>query len=305
MMPSLSLTLPMVLALGLIAGALWVLLVLGFHLLTRDNRVNTEEVLTSQRKKADDEVFILYRITGMIGRPFRATVLNLLGEDGQRAVRRRISSAGHPDGITVEDYAQRKAGEIMLFGGLTVMLFLGGSYFWGILTLLFAGMTDLHLLTSSRQRQDQIQQQLPDFLDVLAVTVGAGLSFRQALERVADAMPGVLADEFRIALRQMDLGTSRKNAFLALQDRNSNESLGKFVTAIQQSEELGAPLSSALSEISQDMRRDDAQYMRRKAQKLNPQVTGISAATLLPALILLLGGAMWFGMAPDLGNLGL
>jgi tight adherence protein C len=114
-------------------------------------------------------------------------------------------------------------------------------------------------------------------------------------------MPGTLAEEFRVALREMELGTPRREAFEALRRRNDVEPLSQFVTAIQQAEELGAPLSQALVEISTDMRRTDAQYMRRKAQRLNPRITVITGATLLPAVLILVAGALFIGSGVDFG----
>lgn len=113
-------------------------------------------------------------------------------------------------------------------------------------------------------------------------------------------MPGALASEFQLALRQMELGTSRRDAFAALRERNSNEALNRFITALQQSEELGTPLTQTLHAISTDMRREDAQFLRRKAQQLNPRVTVVTAATMLPGLLLIIGGGMFLGSEIDL-----
>ncbi|TQN30930.1 tight adherence protein C [Haloactinospora alba] len=303
-MPTISLSPMMILLLSASAGLLWILAVWAVHMYTAEKRVAADDEIKSKKKNEEDQTFILYRITSALGRPFRNRALNALSDEQQKAIRRRLEAAGNPNGLTVELYVQRKVGDIILFGSTSLVLFAGGSFLWSIITFLFVFMTELDLYSRARKRQDEIQEKLPDFLDVLAVTVGAGLSFRQALERVTDSMPSVLSEEFRVALRQMDLGTSRRQAFRSLAERNKNESLGKFVTAIQQAEELGAPLAQALSEIGDDMRRDDAQYMRRKAQKLNPRVTGVTAATLLPGLIILICGAMFFGMDVDFSSLG-
>ncbi|PSK91314.1 tight adherence protein C [Murinocardiopsis flavida] len=296
-MPNVNLELPQILLLGVACTLIVLIAVWGFHLLTADNQVSAE--LETTTKKKPEEIFILHRVTELIGLPFRGTTVKLLGDGMMRKIRGRIDTAGRPEGLTAERYAQRKAGEIVLYGGLMLLFVLSGQTFFGIIMLLGAVLTDLDLYSRRQKRMDQIQRQLPDFLDVLAVTVGAGLSFRQAIERVSASMPGVLAEEFRLVLQQMDLGTPRKEAFEQLRVRNRNDSLGKFVTAIQQAEELGAPLSQALMEISLDMRRDDAQYMRRLAQKINPRVTLVSTATLLPGLMLLLGGSMFFGLDID------
>lgn len=225
-----------------------------------------------------------------------------LGDKRREGIRRRIEAAGWPKGLTVEQYVRRRTGEVLLYGGAALLLLLSG---WNLLAFLFVAFifyTDLDLYLDARKRQEEIQSQLPDFLDVLAVTVQAGLAFRHALDRTAAAMPGVLSEEFRTALRQMELGTSRRDAFDALRRRNRVESLAKFVTAIQQAEELGAPLSQALAEISQDMRRADAQFMRRKAQKLNPRVTAVTAATMIPSLLILVAGALLIGSGVDFGS---
>ncbi|GLU47764.1 DUF5936 domain-containing protein [Nocardiopsis ansamitocini] len=283
-----------------LAGALSVALFFwGAHLVTRKSDMTGEFIIEPPKKKAD-ETFILHRITELIGRPFGPVVVEWLGEERQAKIQLRIESAGRPEGLTVQRYAQRKAGEVLLYGGIGLFFLVDGSPIFAAVILAFGLLTDLSLYSATRQRQEEIQKQLPDFLDVLAVTVGSGLAFRQALSRVSDSMPGVLAAEFRLTLHQMELGTSRREAFSAMRRRNSNESLGRFVTALQQAEELGAPLTQTLQSIGQDMRREDAQYLRRRAQRLNPRVTGITAATMLPGLLLLIGGGMFFGSDIDL-----
>lgn len=294
-------TFALTLALGLCAAAVVAVFCWGIYLFTKQSEVSGDISIAPPKPKRES-TFILNRLTELIGRPFRGAVREIIGEERQESIRLRIEAAGRPEGLTVDRYLQRKIGEVLLYSSAAVLLLTRGQTMLALLALCFVLLTDADLLLKTRQRQDDIQRQLPDFLDVLAVSVGAGLAFRQALARVADSMPGTLADEFRIALRQMDLGTSRKAAFHALRERNSNESLGKFVTAIQQSEELGAPLSHTLLNIGQDMRRQDAQYMRRKAQRLNPRVTGITAATMLPGLLLLVGGAMILGSGVDFGG---
>ncbi|MDT0327581.1 type II secretion system F family protein [Nocardiopsis lambiniae] len=290
-------------ALSAAAALLVPLAAYGVHLMMSQTRVRVDDSLARLPKTKAEGTFVLHRITEAIGRPFSGLVLDSLSEARRRSITRRIEVAGRPDGLTLERYLRRKIGEISLYGSLGVLMFVADSPLIGLVVLAFAGLTDLNLYVQAQERADRVQSQLPDFLDVLAVTVSAGLSFRAAVARVAESMPGVLADEFTLALRQMELGTSRREAFETLRRRNRNDSLSKFVTAIQQAEELGAPLSDTLVNISQDMRREDAQYMRRKAQRLNPRVTMITAVTLLPGLLLLIVGSMFLGTDVDLGSI--
>ena len=122
-------------------------------------------------------------------------------------------------------------------------------------------------------RQEQIERDLPDFLDILAVTVRAGLGYRLALGRVAEALGGPVGEEMLVALRQMALGASRGAAFEALRDRNASEQLWSFVAAQLQAEELGVPLSEALNDIATDMRRAAHQAARRRAARATPRVS--------------------------------
>ena len=296
----------MAVPLGLAAAAAGVVLLAAYAvtLLLSRTQVTVEGPTIGaapRSQRSADGVFVLHRITEALGRPLAPSVLNSFGERRRRSVSERIEAAGRPDGLTVERYVRRRTGEMVLYGGVGLLMLLAGQVFLGVVVLAFIFMTDLNLYVQAQERADKVQSQLPDFLDVLAVTVSAGMSFRAAVGRVADSMPGVLSEEFKLALQQMELGTSRREAFEMLRRRNRNESLSKFVTAIQQAEELGAPLSQTLVDISQDMRRADAQYMRRKAQRLNPRVTMVTAVTLLPGLLILVVGSMFIGTEVDLG----
>ena len=84
---------------------------------------------------------------------------------------------------------------------------------------------DVWLAREGRLRQERIERDLPDFLDILAVTVRAGLGYRAALGRVAEELGGPISEEMLTALRQMELGASRRQAFLALRERSTSESL--------------------------------------------------------------------------------
>lgn len=289
----------------LIAGALGaaclVILAWGFHLVTVEQQV-TGGVPIAEKKKDSDETFLLFTISEIIGRPFTGIVLFFLAEKGSANVRRRIAAANRSGSMTVERYARRKAGDIVIYVGLGILM-LGTSVIVSIVAIVYGlAVTDLQLFSQARQRQEKIQQALPDFLDVLSVTVSAGLGFRQAVTRVSESMPGPLADEFKITLRQMELGASRREAFEDLRTRNNSDALNQFITALLQAEELGAPLSRALNEISVDMRRESAQWARRKAQKINPRITIVTMATILPGLIILIVGAMFLGTSANFGN---
>ena len=232
------------------------------------------------------------------------TVLRLMGPRRVDAKRRRIDMAGNPGGLTLNRYAARRA-VYGIFGVVLGLVFLSnGQLLFAVLTLAFGLVAaDALIWQAVRERKDVIDRTLPDFLDVLAVVVSAGLGFRQALDRVASKYEGPWADEIRITLRQMDLGVSRRQAFAELRLRNDSEQVAMFVTALQQGEELGAPIVDTLVSIAKDMRRTDAQNARRKAARAVPRATLMITTFMVPATMLLLGAGLLLGSGTDFSPL--
>lgn len=220
------------------------------------------------------------------------------------AKRLRIDMAGNPGGLTITRYAARRA-VYVTFGVLLGLIFLtNGQLVLAVITFAF-GVTaaDAAIWQAVRERKDVIDRTLPDFLDVLAVVVSAGLGFRQALDRVAERYEGPWADELRITLRQMDMGVSRRQAFDELRRRNSSEQVAQFVSALQQGEELGAPIAETLIQIAADMRRTDAQESRRRAAKTIPKATLVTLVFMLPATMILIATGMFLGSGTNFGSI--
>ncbi|WP_405642260.1 DUF5936 domain-containing protein [Streptomyces uncialis] len=238
-----------------------------------------------------------------LGMRFAPTVLRLMGRRRVDAKRRRIDMAGNPGGLTIDRYAARRA-VYGVFGVVLGLVFLNnGQTLFAALTLVFGLFAaDVLIWQAVRERRAVIDRTLPDFLDVLAVVVSAGLGFRQALDRVAERYEGPWADELRITLRQMDMGVSRRQAFDELRRRNESEQVAQFVSALQQGEELGSPIAETLIQIAGDMRRTDAQNARRRAAKTIPKATVVTLVFMLPATMILIATGMFLGSGTDFGS---
>ena len=193
----------------------------------------------------------------------------------RESIGRRLDLAGRPGGLTVQRFVGYKASGAVLFGGPLLLLALaGGSPLLALLGIGFGWFApDIWISRAGRLRQERIERELPDFLDILAVTVRAGLGYRLSLARVSESLGGPVGEEMLVALRQMELGASRRAAFEALRDRNASEQLSSFVAAQLQAEELGVPLSEALNDIAGDMRRAAFQAARRRAARAAPRVS--------------------------------
>ncbi len=238
-----------------------------------------------------------------IGMRFAPAVLRTMGPALVDKKRRKIDKAGNPGGLTVDRYAARRAA-YGIFGGLTGLLCLiNGFTLFAVFCLAYGWFAaDALIWQAMRARKEVIERTLPDFLDVLAVVVSAGLGFRQALDRVAEKYEGPWADELRITLRQMDMGVSRRIAFEELRRRNDSEQVSQFVTALQQGEELGAPIADTLIQIANDMRRTDAQNSRRRAAKAIPKTTVVTLTFMVPATLILIVANMFLGSGADFSS---
>ncbi|MFC8918280.1 DUF5936 domain-containing protein [Streptomyces sp. NPDC057116] len=239
-----------------------------------------------------------------LGMRWAPAVLRMMGPKRVDALRLRLDMAGNPGGMTVDRYAARRAVYGFL-GVLAALAMLARGQAVVAVVILAYGLTwtDVLLRLAVRRRKDDIERTLPDFLDVLAVVVSAGLGFRQALERVAEKYSGPWADELRITLRQMDMGVSRRDAFDQLRKRNASEQVSMFVTALQQGEELGAPIVDTLIQIANDMRRTDAQHARRTAAKAVPKTTLVVTMVMLPATMILIALSFYYGSGVDFADL--
>lgn len=238
-----------------------------------------------------------------LGMRYAPRVLRMMGPKRVDKVRRKLDMAGNPGGMTVDRYAARRA----VYGGLgaiaALAMLMNGQPILAVLLAVYGFFwTDVIIRSAIGRRKDDIDRTLPDFLDVLAVVVSAGLGFRQALERVSEKYSGPWADELRITLRQMDMGVSRREAFDQLRKRNESEQVSMFVSALQQGEELGAPIVDTLIQIANDMRRTDAQNARRKASKAVPKATLIVTSFMLPGTMILIAVGFYYAADVNIGD---
>ncbi len=234
------------------------------------------------------------RLLDIVGRGAQRFLLEVYGRQRFRHLAWRLRAAGQPEGLTAQLFVQREAGFITIGLVLFLVMLLNDQLLIGLgVGLLFAGWMQLWLWSAVRKRLAQVERDLPDFLDVFAVTVAAGLPFRIAMQRVAERHTGPLAEEILSTLREMQLGVARREALEALRARTRSENVSSFVTALLQAEELGTPLEDALRQISKEVRRERAQQVKRAAAKAQPKVSSVVTFTIVPgAIILIVGGLL-------------
>lgn len=161
---------------------------------------------------------------------------------------------------------------------------------------------DVYLTNRARARQEEIQQELPDIADQIAITVQAGLSFEQAIGRTVDSTTGALSEELGRFLHDVRLGASRKKAFKGLQERADVPDMTNFVRAIAQAEKTGVSIADVLQIQADELRTKRRQRAEERAMKL-PVLMLIPLVTCIlpPLLMVLLGPAILQVMSNGLG----
>jgi tight adherence protein C len=145
----------------------------------------------------------------------------------------------------------------------------------------------------ARRRRDAVQAALPDALDLLAVSVEAGLGFDGAISKLVEHMDGPLIDEFGLALSEMRVGEARQDALKKLSGRVDSPELSAFVRAIIQADQLGISLGRILRVQAVDSRLKRQTAAEEKAMKAPIKMLFPTVMFIFPAMfIVILGPAM-------------
>jgi tight adherence protein C len=154
-------------------------------------------------------------------------------------------------------------------------------------------MPGMWLSRKTKERQKGIQMALADAIDLLTISVEAGLGFDPALQRVADKWENELTWEFRRMLHEMRVGKSRREAMRELANRCNVDDLNIFVSSIIQADQLGVSITQVLRTQSRQLRIRRRQRAQEQAQKAPIKMLFPMALLIFPALyVVLLGPAI-------------
>ncbi|MDA8238421.1 MAG: type II secretion system F family protein [Chloroflexi bacterium] len=212
-----------------------------------------------------------------------------------------LAMAGNPGDLRISDWLGIKAIASGVFAVLFFLIFafaLNAGVVVGIL-LAAVGLVvgyiapEFWLGRRVRARQKAILLQIPDALDLLTISVRAGLGFDAALAKVVEKMQGPLVDEFRRALAEVRVGKARRDALRDIIPRTEVPALTNFIGAIIQAEQLGVSISKVLQVQSEQLRIERRQRAEEMAAKAPIKMLFPLVGCIFPSLfIVILGPAI-------------
>ena len=213
----------------------------------------------------------------------------------------RLAEAGYPYGLRTIDFMGLKVVAALAVSGLTFLVVgvaMGPPSFSSLLIALGAlaigfFVPDYWLVTRIRARQKAILLAIPDTLDLLTISVKAGLGFDAALGKVVEKTEGPLTDEFRRAMAEVRIGKPRRDALKEMVGRTNVPALTNFIGAIVQAEQLGVAIANVLEVQSEQLRIERRQRAEEMAAKAPIKMLFPLVGCIFPSMfIVILGPAM-------------
>ena len=250
---------------------------------------------TDEYERRLQEPFIM-RLVHPLGQALGG-VAKLTPRNYVESVHKKLLHAGLANSIRAEEFVvgQVALTAVLTIGALLFVVMGSPTPKNGLLALILlpsigALIPSSWLTRKMNERKLAIFKDLPDTLDLLAISVEAGMGFEGAIDVVCQHFNSPLADEFHRTLREMELGLPRRDAFQNLKRRTEVPELSNFVLAIMQADALGIPIGRVLRTQATEMRAKRRQWAREKAAKLPVKMLLPLTLFIFPAIMIVVLG---------------
>ena len=240
----------------------------------------------------------LTRVLRPIASRLLGTISEVLPSNYRNRIHEQIVHAGLVGRYRAEEVitGQILLGTIGFLVGIVIVVTGVTSSNIGVLLLVALPVGGAQLPRTSLQRKvdarrDEIRRDLPDTLDLLAISVEAGVGFEGAIGVVSENFDSALSDEFSRTLREMELGLPRRQALENLKRRTEVPELSNFILTLTQADALGMPIGRVLKTQATEMRLKRRAWAREKAAKLPVKILFPLMPILLATFIVILGPA--------------
>ncbi len=240
-------------------------------------------------------------VTKRVLRPLLSSVAGLasklLPSEKEASLSKKIILAGKPGGYGPREFAALKI--ILAVCGVAVIISAEPFFHWSFTGWMAAAaaaaaagwfLPDIYLRRKIAERKDEVEKTLPDVLDLITVSVEAGMGFDGSILKVVEKGRGVLAGEFLVVLQECKMGKSRKDALRDMARRIEADDLSTFVGSIIMADQLGIGIGNVLRLQSEQVRRKRRQRAEEKALKAPVKMIVPMVTCIFPTIFVILLG---------------
>lgn len=288
---------------SLLAAAAAAFLFAGIALTLRRDPVKVRLAGYAVQVRTLEELELSLPFQDRIIRPFSRGIseflVHLTPQQSIERLRKDLLLAGNPGNMEVADFLGIKGLATIVLGGLTTLVMVGITGL-GAAILIGLGAATLGYTIPSfwlrsriSSRRKEITKALPDALDLLVISVEAGLGFDAAMQKVAEKWDNHLTREFARALSEIRMGSSRRDALKAIVERTDAPDVATFISAIIQADQLGVSVGRVLHVQADQMRVRRRQRAEEQAHKAPIKMLFPMILLIFPAMyIVILGPAI-------------
>jgi tight adherence protein C len=223
-------------------------------------------------------------------------------------VKERFTALGRPEPDAIDRFLAIRLVTAVLAPIAALYMFFAGPVSGGFTKLMVTGMTfaifwlgpEAVLNRKVGERQMAIRRALPDTLDLLVISVEAGLGFDQAVQRVVANVEGPLSDEFARMLGEMRAGSGRSDALKGIQERVALPEVKSFVMALLQADTFGVSIGRVLRGQADELRIKRRQFAQERAMKAPVKMLIPMVFCIFPALFIVVIGPAFINISRTL-----
>jgi len=300
-----------VLGIGFFCSAVYVLLT-GLTVRQREVALSVRRAKrygTRNQRDLETRRSVNDRLLGPMAARLAGVTMKLMPKTNPDQVANKLLSAGLARSLSPQAYLALKAGLaglFIVFGLFTILTGAMALAFGFLIAMMGAAIgfiaPDFVINNRIRGRKDRMRAELPNVLDLLCVSVEAGLGFDQALVKLNERMEGPLVDEFGLVLHEMRIGQSRSAALKNLSQRVEAAEVAQFARAIIQADQLGISLSRILRVQSQDMRLRRQLAAEEKAMKAPVKMLFPTVIFIFPSMFVVALGPAALNLMKSFGG---
>lgn len=263
----------------------------------------SDEVEKNSGSGSDDDTekaSLFKRLFSPLLREFKRSFKKRMPGEKQAKIELKLLQAGSPLGMTPVDFRLLQLALVIIFPilallyGFLISVGIGGYILIILLSITAAWyLPHYYLKLKTKARNKQALRELPDVIDLLTVSLEAGLGFDSALSKMVSKKKGVLADEFHQCLEEIRLGRTRREALSGIKERLTVDEIQLLMSSILQADKLGIGMVQVLRVQSKEIREQRRQRAEEEAMKAPIKMLFPLVLFIFPSLfIVLLGPAL-------------